>query len=256
MKTLAMPRKFQTPASVAQNRESQRRSRARQRDLVDEMREQLRAYRRRDAAATSEMQRAARAVVEENGRLRRLLARRGVTEEEIRDFLLADGEDKGCDDEYDDNDDDDGGGVDGVAVIRTLSASSVGTLSVPLSAAAVPSFEPRAVNLTSDGFVTFVDDARSPSNHRDVIDGCIEPVQARESKMGESVVSCSAEPTSRSHLSPKSLETPCSVAAGILAELYSHKDATEALMALGCSGTNFNCSVKNDKVFQLMDEAL
>ncbi|XXH04983.1 arsenicals resistance [Hypoxylon texense] len=242
-----MPRKFQTPASVAQNRESQRRSRARQRDLLDEMRDQLKRYQRRDAVATAEMQRAARAVAEENRRLRRLLARRGVTEEEVRDFLAGDDGDE-C---YDDNDDN----PDNVAAIRTLpssssssSSSSVRTLSVPLSATAVPSSESQTVDLPSDGFVIFADDTPSLHNYRNAIGGCIEPVQVREP--------CSAEPTSRLHSSTKPLETPCSVAAGILAELYSHKDATEALVALGCSGTTFNCSVKNEKVFQLMDEAL
>ncbi|KAK0749857.1 hypothetical protein B0T18DRAFT_427913 [Schizothecium vesticola] len=69
-----MPRKTQTPQSVLANRQSQQRSRARKADLVASLRDQVAAYERAGVAATLEMQRAARAVMEENERLRALLA--------------------------------------------------------------------------------------------------------------------------------------------------------------------------------------
>lgn len=64
----------QTPQSILANRQSQQRSRARKADLVASLRDQVAAYERAGVAATLEMQRAARAVIEENERLRALLA--------------------------------------------------------------------------------------------------------------------------------------------------------------------------------------
>lgn len=64
----------QTPQSILANRQSQQRSRARKADLVASLRDQVAAYERAGVAATLEMQRAAWAVMEENERLRALLA--------------------------------------------------------------------------------------------------------------------------------------------------------------------------------------
>ncbi|KAK4444966.1 hypothetical protein QBC34DRAFT_429412 [Podospora aff. communis PSN243] len=70
-----MPRKTKTDTTVLQNRESQRRSRARRRELVEDLQRRVAEYERRDARATEAMQVAARRVVEENRRLRGLLGR-------------------------------------------------------------------------------------------------------------------------------------------------------------------------------------
>ncbi|KAK0649474.1 hypothetical protein B0T16DRAFT_131883 [Cercophora newfieldiana] len=64
---------IKTDSSVQQNRESQRRSRARRRELVEDLQRRVAEYERRDARATEAMQVAARSVVEENRRLRALL---------------------------------------------------------------------------------------------------------------------------------------------------------------------------------------
>ncbi|KAH6654199.1 hypothetical protein BKA67DRAFT_564401 [Truncatella angustata] len=76
-----------TPASQSQNRESQRRSRARQRELVEDLRKRLDEFEQRGVRATMEMQEAARAVVAENQLLRALLATHNVSRKEIEDYL-------------------------------------------------------------------------------------------------------------------------------------------------------------------------
>jgi hypothetical protein len=48
------------------------------------------------------------------------------------------------------------------------------------------------------------------------------------------------------------LETSCDKAAKILVELHNHADPSRARSALGCHGDS-SCSVKNTKIFQLMD---
>ncbi|KAK4130274.1 hypothetical protein BT67DRAFT_334520, partial [Trichocladium antarcticum] len=70
-------------SSAARIRDNQRRSRARHRDYVDEMKARIREYERRDAQATLDMRHAARAVALENSRLRSLLASHGVTSDEV-----------------------------------------------------------------------------------------------------------------------------------------------------------------------------
>lgn len=75
------------PAINAQNRESQRRSRARRKQLVDEQTRQLEEHKRRGVEASLEMQKAARAVFVENQRLRALLSLHGVSEGEISRHL-------------------------------------------------------------------------------------------------------------------------------------------------------------------------
>ena len=76
--------------SKAQNRECQRKSRARRRDLVDDLKSRLQTYEQRDAAASRELQAAARLVQDENRRLRELLRLCRVSEEEIERFLTFD----------------------------------------------------------------------------------------------------------------------------------------------------------------------
>ncbi|ODA81262.1 hypothetical protein RJ55_04226 [Drechmeria coniospora] len=73
----------------AQNRESQRRSRARRRELIDTLSKQVEEFRRQGVKASLEMQAASRAVSAENQRLRALLALHGVSEAKIDAHLSS-----------------------------------------------------------------------------------------------------------------------------------------------------------------------
>ncbi|TQV90615.1 hypothetical protein IF1G_10767 [Cordyceps javanica] len=68
-------------------RENQRRSRARRKEFVEAMQRRLDEYEKQGVEATLQMQQAARTVAIENSRLRLLLARRGVTDQEVDKFL-------------------------------------------------------------------------------------------------------------------------------------------------------------------------
>ncbi|KAG4285059.1 hypothetical protein FPRO06_06319 [Fusarium proliferatum] len=68
-----MPRKNKTAATVAENREAQRRSRARRHELIADLQSRLKEYERTGVAASIEMQRVAQAVNVENQRLKNLL---------------------------------------------------------------------------------------------------------------------------------------------------------------------------------------
>ncbi|RFU78695.1 hypothetical protein TARUN_3542 [Trichoderma arundinaceum] len=84
-----MPRKHITLEVKDQNRECQRRSRARRKELVDDLKKQLEEYQRQGATASLEMQKAARAVNFENQRLRSLLHLLGVSQGEIQQYLAS-----------------------------------------------------------------------------------------------------------------------------------------------------------------------
>ncbi|OAA68216.1 hypothetical protein SPI_00411 [Niveomyces insectorum RCEF 264] len=86
-----MPRKNRTPATSIQNRENQRRSRARHRAFVEDLQKRLHEYERRGVEASLELQQIARGVARENAQLRALLARHGVAHEEIGRFLASSG---------------------------------------------------------------------------------------------------------------------------------------------------------------------
>ncbi|KAF7556861.1 hypothetical protein G7Z17_g1138 [Cylindrodendrum hubeiense] len=81
--------RHRTPESLALNRENQRRSRARHRELLDELQGRVRDYERRDAQATLDMQRVAREVAAENAALKALLVAKGVAPDEIDAHLQA-----------------------------------------------------------------------------------------------------------------------------------------------------------------------
>ena len=73
----------------ARVRDNQRRSRARKREYIQEIEEKVRLCESQGVEASSELQRAARKVAEENRRLRELLRCKGVAEEEIEGFVRS-----------------------------------------------------------------------------------------------------------------------------------------------------------------------
>ncbi|KAM4058781.1 hypothetical protein HRG_014746 [Hirsutella rhossiliensis] len=63
---------------------------------------------------------------------------------------------------------------------------------------------------------------------------------------------CPRQPSGPAPDPAESLETSCDVAAAILVQLHDQTDSVGARVALGCTGTS-SCSVKNTRIFQLMD---
>ncbi len=86
---MSSQRQQRDSSSASRIRDNQRRSRARHREFVDELKARLDEYDRRGVQATLDMRRAARAVALENSRLRSLLASRGITSEDIEMYLAS-----------------------------------------------------------------------------------------------------------------------------------------------------------------------
>ncbi|KAF4341005.1 hypothetical protein FBEOM_5056 [Fusarium beomiforme] len=229
-----MPRKTRTPESLALNRENQRRSRARQRELLDDLQHRVREYERRDGQATLEMQRVARAVAGENAALRGLLAAKGVSLEEVEAHVEAvKREDK--------------------MVVRTgvSTATPVSTPSCNASPVVIASrpMQCAPVGENSNPTFTFQPKMYSPPTPATSATSCTE----------ESGCCPRPQPAPQSQpqpqpQQPKSLDKiHCMEAATILAQIRGQSDISQAQAALGCK-ENESCMVRNTDLLNLMDE--
>ncbi|TXC04006.1 hypothetical protein FocTR4_00000194, partial [Fusarium oxysporum f. sp. cubense] len=185
-----------TAATVAENRDAQRRSRARRQELIADLQSRLEEYERMGVEASIEMQRVAQAVSVQNQRLKDLL---GVTTK--KSAMPTD---------------------------DTLQGSSW----------PAPSMNEDAVPMVSNLIVPTAG-RNQPSSTEPLLE-----------LLSDSFDSSNSIVHSGNRSEP--LETSCDKAAEILVEFHSQTDPSWARSALGCHGDN-SCSVKNTKIFQLMD---
>ncbi|KAF4961875.1 hypothetical protein FSARC_10015 [Fusarium sarcochroum] len=235
-----MPRKTRTPESLALNRENQRRSRARQRELLDDLQSRVRDYERRDGQATLEMQRVARAVADENAALRGLLAAKGVPADEVEAHVEAVKQEE-------------------KAIVRT-GVSSVTPASTPSCAASPVAITSRPMPCSqSQGCGLAQENGNAPFAFQSKTYS--PPTPATTDTSGtEEVISerprCCAKPQPQPQLqsearSPDKIH--CMEAATILAQIRGHSDISQTRASLGCS-TNDDCMVRNTDLLNLMDQ--
>ncbi|RSL39606.1 hypothetical protein CEP53_013933 [Fusarium sp. AF-6] len=237
-----MPRKNRTPESLALNRENQRRSRARQRELLEDLQRRVREYESRDGQATLEMQRVARAVAGENAALRSLLAAKGVAADEVEAHLEAVR-----------------AGVSSTASVCTPTVNSPCAAS-PVNIAP----RPEACSQPSGcGSSAVINPDCVPCSQRQLkARSSATPTPATLSQQpckqetDTPTISCCSQPQleSRDSSRPKPMDKiHCMEAATILAQIRGNSDISQARAALGCS-SNDNCMVRNTDLLGLMDE--
>ncbi|KAM5366571.1 hypothetical protein ACJZ2D_010468 [Fusarium nematophilum] len=229
-----MPRKTRTPESLALNRENQRRSRARQRELLDDLQRRVREYERRDAQATLEMQRVARVVAADNAALRSLLAARGVEQAEVEAHLAA---------------------ARGEVTGASSSVTDVSSSGVSSSGVSTPScgLEPRrpscsqtvASDVTYHAYPNEEFSEPTPMESVPATEPCKPPAPGKPT-------CCPKPPTPPPN--PRPLDKiHCMEAATILAQIRGHPDTSAAQATLGCSA-NDNCMIRNTDLLDLMDD--
>lgn len=276
------PLQNKTAATVAENRDAQRRSRARRQELIADMQSRLEEYDRKGVAASVEMQRVAQAVNVQNQRLRMLLVMHGVSELEIEQYLSSPEGDhtvlnsrRRCNTcgrfllgvtqtrsiSTDDQQRRSSGPVSLVA--REAVPTLVPVLSnpiLPTPGREQPSFtEPPTVSIQTreedDG--KFMLEEEEPELHNPIHKGTRRDHKAPDSLPAQRDVLSDTFESSNSIIHPfdhpEPLETPCDKAAEILVELRGHADSSWARVALGCYGVG-SCSVKNTEIFRLMDD--
>ncbi|OIW25738.1 hypothetical protein CONLIGDRAFT_708505 [Coniochaeta ligniaria NRRL 30616] len=205
-------------------RDNQRSSRARRKELIDELQQRLAVHERRGVQATLEMQQAARRVAQENERLRALLMRKGVTKDEVEEWLHGSPE----------------AAVDWRRPVGrpppTPAPSSTWYPPGPLSASSFTSAD--SVPRSGRSFAP-PDEGHTSVSPASLV-GSGEPTAT---SLAERVATCCTSGT----------ETSCEVAAAILANMQGHGDPSRARAALGCTGPS-DCTVKNTRVLELLDE--
>ncbi|KAF5002593.1 hypothetical protein FGRMN_277 [Fusarium graminum] len=243
-----MPRKTRTPESLALNRENQRRSRARQRELVDDLQARVREHERRDAQATLEMQRVARAVAGENAALRSLLAAKGVSVEEVEGYVeAAKREDKMVVKT----------GVSSVTPVSTPSctASPVAVASRPMQCSQPPSQAYGSLRENSNPPVTFQPKMYSPPTPATTVTSCTEESGCcpRPQPQHQPQPQFQYQPQQQEARARSPDKIHCMEAATILAQIRGHSDVSHARASLGCAN-NDDCMVRNTDLLNLMDE--
>ena len=225
-----------TSTSILQNRESQRRSRARHRELVEDMQRRLREYELRGAENNLQIQRAARAVALENERLRRLLARHGVSAAEVETFLRACGDEDNC--------------PSSSSAVPARPAASLPSQRA-LSAASCSSAGPPEPSSHSIGRIP--DGSALDLQPRSAVGTPIQPPSCSKPLSLEVTPGPDRPASAPAPSTTTMLETHCDDAAGIIAQLCGDGDSARARAVLGCAGST-DCAVRNTVLFQLMDE--
>ncbi|MCJ1319402.1 hypothetical protein MMC15_004738 [Xylographa vitiligo] len=247
-------------SNLARIRDNQRRSRARRKEHLQDTEKRLRELEREGVEVSTDIQKAARKVVEENIRLRSLLRLRGVTDGEIDEHLRGNMSSTQED----------------VPVTHRLASGHPITpesLAQPTRNANM-SLSLRRHNLLSQNAGAFIpishiaEERQHPTliQPEDPVTNHPFDIQSAENtELPEETTtmlqSAPAPLTNGHHFKPIETSTPpskvdnttsCLLAANILAGMCCAKSAEEVSAELGCvPGTD--CEVDNVKLFQIMD---
>lgn len=212
---------------------------------MEDLQRKVRDYEIRGVQATLDMQRAARAVALENSRLRTLLSNKGVSEDEVENYLASPEEQCEVNDHR------------RATKGRPMASDTLGQR--PPSSPASPT-----ATITDTGAVMCLkrlvnDDGPHPFGTLE-----LQPSEltTRALKMDIQAQSQEREPntslrTSLPPLHSLSLsphEMSCSAAAEIIAGAHGHGDECRARSELGCADSS-NCVIRNTKVLQVLQNS-
>ncbi|KAK6539984.1 hypothetical protein TWF694_008817 [Orbilia ellipsospora] len=228
-------------ANAIRIRDNQRKSRAKHKEFVDSLQQRLREYETKGIQASAQMQQAARKVALENQRLRMLLQQNGVSPAEVDRFLSSFHDQTGLG-----------------AEARTPSdfvPKPQGCKRQIFSSDKAHEIRKQA----SPNRVCFNDEvASSGMDKRDSTKGCQSTIFGDASKTGceGASIESSASPIDGSPAIDSNLETPCQTVANIMLQMRGDGDeqtVLSELSRLGCENPA-SCTMKNTKVFQILDE--
>ena len=245
---------------LSRNREIQRRSRARRKDYIADLEKRVWQYQREGIKATAEVQAAARKVAEENYLLHSLLAKHGISTEEIKEHLQGSRSASL--------------GLDSNAaeiVTRTVQPQnhndSQSRLPFAQTGQAPPQpAAPTTRQIGSDlGLLSSTPTGEPPANNTTIalVDNSLSD-QTQPSKMGSKPLHGASSPevpqglSRRCHACEQEApskgadETSCEDAARIIASMRGQDDPERVWPELGCSTTK-SCMVKNMTIFQMVD---
>ncbi|KAB5585236.1 hypothetical protein GE09DRAFT_1069913 [Coniochaeta sp. 2T2.1] len=247
---------------LERTRQNQARARNKTKERLNELQQRVNDYEKRGIEASLEMQQAARRVAGENAKLRALLAAKGVSDADVEQWLRA-GHDSGVHAE--------------TAVQNGPTRAAAGVdhayFSPPSEASpTTPAPAPTRNYYTlpespASGSTYHTTDA--PPGHRANPKKPYTPPTGNSPETADvnfSTTSPASQPSPPRVAPEKSLaervdvcctfgnETSCEAAALILANMHGHGDVSRSRAALGCTDDSPNCTVKNTRVLELLDQ--
>lgn len=275
----ASPETTSQPSSILlRNRENQRASRARRKGYIEDLEKRIRQFERDGAAATVEVQCAARKVAEENFWLRHMLSTYGTAKNEVDDYVERNRSQAASS----------GQPVQSAKLLplqrppprkrkhsemsaRELEAArTLGQIDSPIHHVQIPPWEsmqsPKVTRETFRDLPTPEDSYGSEQENTTSTSPELRSMSDQQDRYHPPIpaASASAYPEIRpqaeqqtcsydvSHHPRQTDVTPCEEAAQIIASMRGHEDAEAVWPELGCS-SDTRCSVKNMTIFQLGD---
>lgn len=231
-------------ATLTRVRENQRRSRARRKEYIQHLEQRLRSFESQGVVASQEIQQAGRKVAKENSLLRLLLLLRGVTQDEIEDFLKSHAEH--------------------TPRVTLGSASSASAISRPVTPQNRLPIDLGVSKRSGDGRASTlprgedIDESRVLSQHQFVEiheDSNMHGLTTNQLSTTISANIPENAPTLQrfnESYQEQGTFTSCESAARIIASLRGCSDTHELRSELGC-GAEANCMVKNLSLFEMLD---
>jgi hypothetical protein len=222
-----MQKKSEVPAAE-RIRDNQRRSRMRQKEHIEELKQRIAEFERRGIEATIEVQRAARRVANENQLLRDLLTMHGVSQEQVESFVVN---------SVSSSLDNQGQRSSSIS-IAVHPPTSTNTTS-PYSPSTCPPSVCSPSNQSSQSISTCTPSTHSPAKCCTILTNPSTPLREYSTQPSEIVGS------------PNSFDTACEEAAKLLASVRG-LELEDAMQALGCDGQE-TCNIKNTDLLEIMD---
>ncbi|KAJ5890724.1 uncharacterized protein N7473_006952 [Penicillium subrubescens] len=221
-------------ATLTRARDNQRRSRARRKEYIQHLEQRLRSFESQGVVASQEIQQAGRKVANENSLLRSLLLLRGVTQDEIEDFLKSHAEH-----------------TTPRVIVGSTSPHHGLPMDFVVSGRACdrkPSTLPRG-----DDFDESRDQCRSVEVHAN--SNTYELTTNQPSTRIQTNIPENAPTLQRYNKGHQEQGqfTSCESAARIIASLRGYSDTNDLRSELGC-GVEANCMVKNLSLFEMLDK--
>ena len=217
-------------SSSARVRDNQRRSRARRKEYIQELEQRLQQFETFGVEATREVQMAGRRVAAENAALRSLLRHRGVTDEEVREYMETHTSNPG---QFT---------VSSATAPKTRISKAMGTRNYHEKNDSSPR--------TDIGGFNPLPSELAGNTKGEKLNGQLSRVESSVPVDPLTHISSNVEQSNGRRDTGDS--TSCEVAAGIIMSMRGHADMRDVRSELGC-GSSSSCMVRNMHIFEILD---
>ena len=217
-------------SSSARIRDNQRRSRARRKEYIQELEQRLQQFETLGVEATREVQLAGRKVAAENAALRSLLRTRGITDEEVWEYVEAHASNSG---QFT---------ASSVTAPKARISKSMGTRNNHEKNESFPRMDINGLSPLPSG--------AAGNTKGEMLTGQSPSIESPVATESLTHIASSVEQSDGRLDTGDS--TSCEVAAGIITSMRGHADMRDVRSELGCRSSS-TCMVRNMHIFEILD---